>query len=84
MPMIYNPLALGSRLEALRKKRKLSQDDLASQVDCSRRTIMNLEAGANVSSHTLFRVLEVLGLALDLGDRRVDMRALKALREHGE
>lgn len=84
MAQLNTPLSLGQRIEEFRKSRRLTQDDLAQLAECSRRTIINLEKGGNVATHTLFRVLASLGLTMDILERRTDFRALRELQEKAE
>lgn len=84
MSFIATAFYLGQRIEEVRKAKRISQGELAKKVDCSRRTIIELEKGGNVSIQTVFRVLAALGLAMDIMDRRVDYRMLEALQEHEE
>ncbi|MDD2005657.1 helix-turn-helix domain-containing protein [Pseudomonas putida] len=83
--IVLNPKAFGARIGEVRKLKQLSQDELAVGADCSRRTIINLEAGGSVSLHTVFRVFACLGLAVDILDKRVDvLRSLRELQERDE
>lgn len=81
MAVITTAFYLGQRIESIRKTRGLTQDELAQKSECSRRTIIQLEQGGNVSLHILFRVLASLGLSMDIMDKRADYTALKALQE---
>ena len=51
---------------------------------CSRKTIINLEAGENVAMYIAFRVITALGMALEVVDRRIDLKSLAELVEHDE
>jgi transcriptional regulator with XRE-family HTH domain len=84
MPLITTAFYLGQKIEAIRKAKGLTQFQLAESSECSRRTIILLEQGANVSIHTLFRVLATLGMTMDIMDKRADYRALKELQERSE
>lgn len=84
MAVITTAFYLGQRIESIRKTRGLTQDELAQKSECSRRTIIQLEQGGNVSLHILFRVLASLGLSMDIMDKRADYTALKALQESQE
>ncbi len=76
--------ALGERLKAARRRRRMSESEMAARVLVSRPTIRRLEAGdLSVSVAVLVRVLEVLTLEADidriaehddLGHRLVDAR----------
>lgn len=65
---ITTPYYLGGHLAARRKARQMTQTQLAQAAECSRRTIIQLEQGANVSTHTMFRVLASLGLAMKISE----------------
>lgn len=73
---------LGGRIEQIRKAKGITQSELAVKSDCSRRTIIQLEQGANVSIHTLFRVLAALGMAMTLKDKHADLSMLREIQEH--
>jgi transcriptional regulator with XRE-family HTH domain len=47
-------------VKILRKKRGLSQEELAEQLNLSRITISNLELGKNATLDTLFKVFQYL------------------------
>jgi transcriptional regulator with XRE-family HTH domain len=49
---------LGKLTKVLRKKQKLSQDELADLLNMSRITIQNLESGKNVTTDTLLKVFQ--------------------------
>jgi transcriptional regulator with XRE-family HTH domain len=49
---------LGKLCKVLRKKQKLSQDELADLLSISRITIQNLESGKNVTTDTLLKVFQ--------------------------
>jgi transcriptional regulator with XRE-family HTH domain len=51
---------IGDWIKGLRKKQNLSQDQLAEQLNLSRLTIQNLEAGKNITLDTLLKVLQHL------------------------
>ncbi len=82
--LITNPPAFGERLRQLRRAKKYSQQQLAEKARCNRKTIIDLEAGENVAMYTVFRVITALGMALEVVDRRVDLKSLAELVEHGE
>jgi transcriptional regulator with XRE-family HTH domain len=59
--------ALGERLRAARRRRRLTQAVVAARVGVSKQTIAKLEAGNPATSlATALRVLQVLGFARDL------------------
>lgn len=49
---------LGKLTKVLRKKHKISQDELADLLNMSRMTIRNLESGKNVTTDTLLKVFQ--------------------------
>ncbi|MCB0380953.1 MAG: helix-turn-helix transcriptional regulator [Flavobacteriales bacterium] len=51
-------LQIGQLIKVLRKKNKLSQEDLAQLLDLSRITIQNLESGKNFTIDTLLKVTQ--------------------------
>lgn len=57
---------LGSRIEAVRLSRNVTQADLAREAGVSLRTITRLENGEGGSLDTFLRVLAALGLADNL------------------
>jgi DNA-binding XRE family transcriptional regulator len=60
-------VALGQRLRAARRRRRLTQAVLAARVGVSKQTIAKLEAGNPATSlATALRMLHVLGLARDI------------------
>lgn len=82
--LITNPPAFGERLRQLRRAKQYSQQQLAEKARCSRKTIIDLEAGENVAMYTVFRVITALGMALEVVDRRIDLKSLAELVEHDE
>lgn len=67
---------IGQIVKIVRKRRKLTQIDLAKSLDVSRNTIQNLESGKNFTIDTLFKVLK----AFDLLDKVYD-EILEAKKE---
>lgn len=59
-------LSFGQSIKTLRKKNKISQEELANQLDLSRITIQNLESGKNFTIDTLLKVLQHFDLLKDL------------------
>lgn len=60
-------LEIGHRLATLRRKRKLSQTQVAATLKMSPATISRLEHNArNVTIETLLKVARVLGAAIDI------------------
>lgn len=82
--LILNPPALGERIRLLRRAKGYSQQQLADKAKCNRKTIIDLEAGENVAVYTLFRVISALGLALEIVDKRIDLKSLSDLVERDE
>lgn len=82
--LILNPSALGERMRTLRRAKGYSQQLLAEKANCNRKTIIDLEAGENVAVYTLFRVVSALGMALEIVDKRIDLKSLAELVEHDE
>ncbi|WP_415758794.1 helix-turn-helix transcriptional regulator [Pseudomonas sp. LT1P18] len=82
--LILNPPALGERIRLLRRAKGYSQQQLADKAKCNRKTIIDLEAGENVAVYTLFRVIAALGMALEIVDKRIDLKSLSDLVEHDE
>lgn len=59
--------ALGERLRAARRRRRLTQTVVAARVGVSKQTLAKLEAGnPSTSLATMLRVLQVLGLGHDI------------------
>lgn len=81
MALIQNALSLGKKMQEARSAKGMTQAELAARVQCARKTIIALEAGANTSTYTLFRALSELGLAVDLQPQRVDLSFLDSLVE---
>lgn len=58
--------ALGAQIVEARKKRGMSQAALAEKSDCKTCTIGRLERGEGCKTDTLARVLDALGLTIEL------------------
>lgn len=55
-----------NKIAILRKKRKLTQEELANQVGVTRQTITSLETGKYIASLPLaFKISRVFGLAIE-------------------
>ena len=70
---IRTPLELGLAIREKRRKRKLSQDELASKVGVGRQWVVAIEQGkARAELGLVLRTLSALGLSLtiDAGDRQ--------------
>lgn len=61
---IYNMEQLGAFLKKTRRKRHLTQNEYAEMVGVSHATLSALENGKGVSTATLERALQFLGLRL--------------------
>lgn len=82
--LILNPPALGDRIRLLRRAKGYSQQQLADKAKCNRKTIIDLEAGENVAVYTVFRAISALGMALEIVDKRIDLKSLSDLVERDE
>lgn len=51
-------LTIGETVKVMRKKNKLSRQELADLLDVSRMTIQNVEGGKNFTIDTLLKVLQ--------------------------
>ncbi len=72
MANITNARQFGAEVREARKRRGLSQEDLAAQAGVSRAWLTRFETGHPTASvEPLFRVLNALGLSLDLAERTV-------------
>lgn len=59
-------IALGERIRTLRKKKRLTQQQIAEQVDIETSNISHIERGASkVSLNTLVKIANALGVSLD-------------------
>ncbi len=82
---IINARDLGRALRAERRALAVTQQGIAEATQTRRQTIVDLEAGRNVSIHTLFTALSALGKGLAIVDTRVDLDQLQsALSERDE
>jgi transcriptional regulator with XRE-family HTH domain len=64
----------GQLVKTLRKKQKLSQQELAEQLDLSRITIQNLESGKNFTIDTLLKVFNHFDAMVGLNQFLIDKR----------
>lgn len=64
--MNYNPLYqnLGKRIEELRKKKGLTQEELAEKAGFHRAYFWDIEQGRNISIKTVYKIARALGLSL--------------------
>lgn len=81
-PMIkpnMNPTDLGQAIRAERKALGKTQSMLAKAAQCRRQTILDMEAGKNVSLHTLMASLAALGKGLAIVDAHPDIDQMRSL-----
>ena len=76
---IKTPRELGIALRTERKAQGKTQRELAEAIPCRRQTVLDMEAGRNVSLHTLMAALASLGKGLDIVDARVEPGQLQQL-----
>ncbi|MFG3448700.1 helix-turn-helix transcriptional regulator [Stenotrophomonas sp. NPDC047960] len=76
-----SPLDFGRAYRAERRALGRTQQEVAEAAGCRRQTIADLEAGRNVSLHTLFAALAVLGKAVLITDARPDLDHLHLLAD---
>jgi transcriptional regulator with XRE-family HTH domain len=76
-------LEIGQLIKSYRKQQKLSQQDLAAQLELSRITIQNLESGKNFTIDTLLKVFNhfdvLVGFNQFLMDKRNETEQLTSL-----
>lgn len=72
-PTVLNPRMLGQAVRAERKALGLTQQALAHAAGFRRQTIVDLEAGRNVSLQVLFAGLAAMGKGLSIVDARLDL-----------
>ncbi len=72
---------IGQLVKSYRKRERLSQQDLADQLDLSRITIQNLELGKNFTMDTFLKVLQHFEL---LGDFNAFMKGKRSDNESVE
>lgn len=76
---ILNPRELGQLLRAERRALGLTQQAVADAAGYRRQTIVDLEAGRNVSLQMLFAALGALGKGMRLVDARPEPEQLASL-----
>lgn len=69
--MIRNFKGLGSEVAKIRRKQKLTQGEVAEKTGLKQQTISEFENGRPASINTLFLILEVLGMEMQLTPRGV-------------
>lgn len=74
-----NPRDLGKAFKAERRALGQTQQAVATTSGYRRQTIVDLEAGRNVSAQTLFAALAALGKGLSIVDTRPDLDQLQSL-----
>jgi transcriptional regulator with XRE-family HTH domain len=74
-----NPAMLGQSFKAERRALGKTQQQVADAAGYRRQTIVDLEAGRNVSLHTLFAALAALGKGLAITNARPDLDQLQQL-----
>lgn len=79
-----NPLAFGRSFKAERRALGKTQQEVADAAGCRRQTIVDLEAGRNVSLHTVFAALAALGKGLTIADARPDLDQLHLLLDEDD
>lgn len=79
-----NPAMFGRAFKAERRALGKTQQDVAGTADCRRQTIVDLEAGRNVSLHTVFAALAALGKGLIIADARPDLDHLHLLLDQDD
>lgn len=73
---------LGNQIRAERKRRGMSQADLANRIGGKVCTIGRLERGDGVKTDTLARVLGELTLSISLAPQNMPPETAVAIREH--
>ena len=76
-----NPAMFGRAFRAERRALGKTQQEIADAARCRRQTIADLEAGRNVSLHTVFAALAALGKGLLIVDARPDLDRLHLLAD---
>ncbi len=76
-----NSLMFGRAYRAERRALGKTQQEVADLAECRRQTIADLEAGRNVSLHTIFAALGALGKGLTINDARPDLDQLHLLAD---
>lgn len=74
-----NPKMFGQSFQAERRALRRTQQEVAAASGVRRQTIVDLEAGRNVSLQTVFAALAALGKGLAITDARPDLDRLHLL-----
>lgn len=72
---------IGQAIRAERRRQKRTQAWLAEHAKTARQTVVDIEAGGNVSLYTLSRILLALGLLIRLEPRQIDYTRLREVFE---
>ncbi len=81
---LINARDFGRAFKAERRALGKTQQDIANSTNYRRQTIVDLEAGRNVSMHTLFAALAALGKGLEIVDTRMDLDRLQRMFGNGD
>lgn len=81
---LINARDLGRAFKAERRALGKTQQDIADSTHYRRQTIVDLEAGRNVSMQTLFAALAALGKGLAIIDTRLDLDQLQRMFGNGD
>jgi transcriptional regulator with XRE-family HTH domain len=79
-----NSAMFGRSFKAERRALGKTQEEVAMAAGCRRQTIVDLEAGRNVSLHTVFAALAALGKGLRIADARPDLDQVHLLLDGDE
>lgn len=74
-----DPKMFGEAFKDERRALRRTQQEVAAAAGCRRQTIVDLEAGRNVSLQTVFAALAALGKGLVIADARPDLERLHLL-----
>lgn len=66
LPKLQTAIELGVTIRSARKSRGWSQTELGDAADISRPSVARIEGGMTVSTETLVKVTEALGLKIGL------------------
>jgi transcriptional regulator with XRE-family HTH domain len=76
-----NPRAFGRAFRAERRALGRTQQQVAEAAGLRRQNVADLEAGRNVSLHTVFAALAVLGKGVLIANARPDLERLHLLAD---